>query len=171
MKTTKIIIWSVVTLILIAILTNLIVFSKFIPWGINLNRNLTVVYDETISNTDNIENLDIKWTSGDVNIYKSNDDSIKIVQRAYRDLHDAQKIIVNNTNGTLYIKEGKRYVSFGFFIFMTNHTELDLYLPEKEYNDIKIGSTSGDIEIVDLNSKAFDINLTSRKNCCKKIKY
>ena len=164
MKISKIVIWSIVTLILICIVVNLIIFSKYIPWGFNWNRTLIVVYDETIYETEDIENLNIDWRSGSVNVYKSDDDTIKIIQRAYRELDNDQKVKVSTNNSTLSIKEGKRHISIGIATFLSDHTELDLYLPEKEYKNVKIGLTSGDVEIEGLTSKTCNIKLTSRKS-------
>lgn len=167
MKVSKIVIWSVIALILTSILITLLIFRGPL-WDAHWDANLSVVYDKEFSGA-SIENLNIKWTSGRVNIYKSENENLRVVQKASKELKEEQKVQVNDSNNTLSINENGRFIFLWFLGFGNYPTELNLYLPEKEYNDIVISSTSGNINVNNLSSKTCEIKLTSRKIHCRKF--
>ena len=159
MKVFKIVIWSVILIILCSILIFFLTNGSSSFINLFARKEGKIVYDRTVQ--EEINNISVNWKSGDLNIYKSEDDNIRIVQKSAYDLKEDQLIQISIDNNTLTLKEGKS--SFGFFIFGfgTRPSDVDVYLPEKEYDSISLKLTSGDITGNNVDSKNLDCNVTS----------
>ena len=188
MKKVIIVIWTVIAIFLTVALVNLIIFGDKIDisaFEISYKER-AIVFDKTYE--DNIDNINLKWRSGDVNIYKNTEENIRVVQKSSKELTEDELVKVNIENGTIKIEEGNKKIRFFILGFGTLGTEVDVYLPEKQYNEIQVklssgqivaekincdkficNLTSGDIEISELNSNSTDIDVTSGKIIVNKL--
>lgn len=115
----------------------------------------STVHDKKI--TDNINSVAINWNSDDVKIMKSPDNNIRIVEKNANS--NKHRLSYEVKNDKLIINKKRE----GFFIFNFNirRSNLELYLPDKEYEEIKLNFTSGDYEVYDVKTKKLDIYFTS----------
>lgn len=149
-----------ITKIVIAVII-IIVSISFILSYFNKNDNdnyigMKVVRDDIIS--ENIDSIDLEWPSGKVDILKSNDNNIRIIEKS---TGKSTKSNINVSNNKLSITYK---LSSGLIIFNTrNKSYLEIYLPEKEYNELAFDFTSGNYNISDLKTKKLDLEITSGK--------
>lgn len=133
-----------------------------IACGIMLYRGLTgteeidssglKTYNKVIE--DNINYVDMDWTSGSVRILKSNDDTIKLIEKTSG---NKQRLSYDVNGDRLRIRQ--KASGFLIFNFSPKKTYLEVYLPEKQYSKLDFDFTSGGYEISDI--KAVDINIDS----------
>ncbi len=162
----RIIIWSVVGLMSVVILVSAItlgslseVISRIFEW----DGNSTEIVKERSFDSKDINNINIEWIDGTINIYPGTDDEIKIIEMKSGGLKEEEILDVSIKNQTLYIKQDYRKKIFTFIDFEINNTERDIILPEKLYEEISIKGTSGKLNIEDLEAKQFNFKLTSGK--------
>lgn len=157
-----IIMWSVLAIFLTGILISFVSAKSFLGildnkfnWN---NKNFEVVKEESFNPSD-FENININWTDGNVYIYKAIDDKITVIEKT-KGVKDSQLTITTN-NKTLNLEQRRR--SFQFFNFGYRLFTMEVMLPEKEYNEIKLKGTSGKLEIEDILAESFELKINSGK--------
>jgi len=128
----------------------------------NFNRNFESNQSEIKSEvfTNDINDINIEWTRGDVKILKSSSSETRAVQKSPGGM-------IKNTM-TAYVSGDKLVIDdnndrrFSFFNFgLPQKTHLELYLPEKLYKSVKINNVSGDINCDDISSETLNITTIS----------
>ncbi|MFJ8454096.1 DUF4097 family beta strand repeat-containing protein [Bacillus paramycoides] len=107
---------------------------------------------EDVIKNETLKNVDIKLDAGDIDVQKSPDSSFYVKQSG--DLRK-QEIRIAEDGDTLKIKgEIEKGVSFDFSFFTFNFQTptLTIFVPERPYQEIKVNSAAGQIEISDVKS-------------------
>lgn len=120
--------------------------------------DLRVLHQETLS--EDISSIEIDWTSGGVDILKSPDDKIHVVERSTAELDESKWLKTTINDETLRITSRNRNVFF-FFFWHTPQTFLEIRLPAKLYDQVKLDLPSGLNRIFELNATVVDIDATS----------
>ncbi len=141
--------------------------------------------EEKIDLTD-IEKLKFELDSSDVNVFFTEESELKIIQYSYKELKGDEEFKVDKTSSNITIRK-KNNIHFSFFY--VNKIVLDVYIPkmyEKEldinavsgdiktndnlkFKDLKIYSTSGDIEMGDIKADNINIETVSGEIELKKL--
>lgn len=167
MNNTKIIIWTIVAIVLTILLIWLLI-SNIQLGDIFSNKSEHIVYEEEFD-VSNIKNVNLDWTSGSINIYKGNSDKIRVIQKSRYDLKEDELVNIDYKNETMSVKEGKKRIGFFFLGFGSKSTNLDLYLPSKEFEEVYIKLSSGRANIENLKSNKVSIKVTSGKIDISKV--
>lgn len=97
--------------------------------------------------TEPFTDISVSTSDLDINLIPSKDSSCKIIcKETDKALHNVD--VVNNT---LTIEENNslewfEYIRIGFY---WENTQIDIYLPENEYNNLKLNCSSGEINVHD----------------------
>ena len=152
----RLVIWSVVLLILVAILVLGLIFKNgFILDGVisfsflpsYTYENASKYIAGNTSFLDEVKNLDIEWTSGELKIFVYDGDEVMLEESGAGD-HDENKMRTYLSDGTLHV----RYAKSGIRLFGNIPVkDLIIYLPEKyalalDRVNIKIVSADMDTE-------------------------
>lgn len=114
-------------------------FKTFKKFDIN---NAEIVKEETYD-ANSIRNIEILTASSDIEIKKSEDDKIKIVQYG----NDDEKIFSSSNNNSELKIESDDHNNFCFFICFGSESYLEIYIPTSYENKIDVKTTSGDIKV------------------------
>jgi lia operon protein LiaG len=162
MNVSKKVIWSVISFLLILFFMYLVISEgtgfSFIK-RYNTNDYYTV-YEEEFDMAQ-IENLDLSWPSGNANLYKHSENNIKVIQKSYRDLPEDELLDISVFGDTLHIKEQKKPFYFWFFGLGRIPSSLEVYLPEKVFNEISLACASGNLYLQDVNCNRLKSALSS----------
>lgn len=107
---------------------------------------------EDIIKNETLKNIEVKLDAGDIAIQKSSDSSFYVKQSG-----DARKqeIRITEDGDTLKIigeREKDASFDFSFYDFRFQTSTLTLLVPERSYQDVKVNSSAGQIEISDVKS-------------------
>lgn len=123
------------------------------------NADKYTVGDAVIEET--VRNLDIDWTSGNINFEYHDEDTVEISEKSRKKLSDDKKMrwwLDDDTLRIRFEKKGSGFFSFGF----DQDKELTVKLPENiSLESVNIDSTSGDIDIPSLQAQKLTIGVTS----------
>lgn len=162
LRIVQIIIWSVIAVFATGILVWCISRGEYIAFdffGEDNDTNLTEIQSEAYR--DDINNIDIKWTRGNVEIFKSATSETKAIQKsAHGTIKNTMIVEVKGDKIVIDQNSQRRFLFFDLGSF-SQKTHLELYLPEKEYNSVKIENVSGDIKCGEISSKMLDISIVS----------
>ena len=161
----SIIIWAVVLVVAVALLAAFALggimknpFSFSINFG-SVGRSDYVVVKE-LEVEDNISSFYLDWISGSVNIEKSTNNTIKIVQTAGENFPDNDLFKSKVNNGKLTVTDGRKgTINIGFKV--DRGTDITVYLPEKVFDTIDISCVSSGVSAEDLKADNFYINTVS----------
>lgn len=127
---------------------------------------------------DQIENLDINWSSGSLTVKRHDDKTITVKETSNEDLSDSKKVHTWVDGKTLRIQFAKSGESFSF----TNvEKKLEICIPKDlklddlsfdgsscdstfediEADDVSIDVSSGDTKLIDIKAKTIDIDSSS----------
>lgn len=159
-------IWSAVLVIALVLLVLFFRFGK-VGWGGNNmsswnfgNRSeFVTVKEETV--TSQVKNLSLEWISGQLNVKKSEDASVRIVQTARADFPQDQLFTLSENGGKLSVEDGRGGFRISFFNWNSAASDLTVYLPEQEFENFKIRTTSADLEAPGLKSGKIDFGTVS----------
>lgn len=151
--------------IIIIIVSLSFIFRYFNKNGNDNYKNMTIVRDDIIS--ENINSVDLDWASGKVDILKSDDNNIRIVEKSFSKSNKAEVTVIDDK---LSISKQPGF-RFAFFNIGDRKTKgyLEIYLPEKEYNELEFDFTSGNYNIYDVKTKKLDLEITSGKADLKNV--
>lgn len=162
-------------------------FSSMFSWPFSSRSEYVTVKEETL--TEEVNRIELSWISGRATLYKSEGPGVRVVQKAAEDFPEEDQMHVSVQNGALTVEDGRnrgwRIFSFGW----RSGSDLEIYLPEKQYERIKGDFTScdvlaegfsareavlktvsgdirlsGDFETVNLSSTSGDIDLTGTRS-------
>ena len=164
--TIRIIIYSIVIFVLIAVLTVSIV--KHI---INRNSNTltlipagegTVTSNFTTS-ADQVKDLQIEWVSGNITFVQADTDEITVVETGR--FRDNEKMVVMQNGSKLIIQYCEERISVNFFSFgLSVNTEKDLTITvPKDWvcNELEVDSASAELELSNMTINELDVNTAS----------
>lgn len=174
-------------IILITIMSILIIFligilGFYIYSGENImlfrpieRKESNIRKDERFIN-ENIETLEINLVSADIYVYSTDDNDIRVVQYAKKELKQNELYQAKIIDKKLIIKDNK--LKSGFVFFNHYETIYELYIPKSYNNSINIKTVSGDILIensinnsfITLESTSGDIKNTSTMEAETNIK-
>jgi DUF4097 and DUF4098 domain-containing protein YvlB len=122
--------------------------------GAKENETLCSAREQSIE--DAITAIRVDWISGDIQILRSKDNYIRIVQSAPENFPKKKLFIYSIKDGVLTITD-KNKTDLGF----STSTNLELYCPDKDFDSISINCTNGKIEGKGLHTKSIDVKSTS----------
>ena len=183
MRKVGIIILIIILISFTITLSNIVIFAirnKDWNWFMDIGDIRKEEYrrqEEEIDLT-NIEKLKVQLDSSDVNVYFTEESKLKVIQYSYKELKEDEKFEVDKSSSNITIKKkNNRYVHF----FYVNKIVFELYIPkmyEKEleisavsgdiktnenlkFDNLKIYSTSGDIEMGDIQAQNINVETVS----------
>lgn len=160
---TMIIVWSIIALILLGILMFFIIFThsnKYNGWRWNYNMDwannnwsdknrsnndstsYSKNYEKSFS-SDEIENIDVKTTSADINFVKGQGDKIGVKVESNND--GGGKISVSQNGSAILISQDNSH-DFWFFNFHSYTQRVTITLPDSYSKNIDLNLTSGDTD-------------------------
>lgn len=160
----RIIIFSLVTLILCAVLAWGISFDTLSLGGISFGTS-RFTYDDTdflfaegsvAFPAGQVSSVDIEWVAGSVEIVRGKGDEISVSESADDSLDDEDLLGYRLKNGRLEIKYCKSTFKIGLF---QNDPEKHLVvsLPDKLYDQIAVDAVSADVNITGLESARINL--------------
>ena len=167
MNKARIILWLIVAIVLTILLIGLLI-SNVELINIFSKENEYIVYENEFD-VSNIETINLDWTSGSINIYKYDSNKIKVVQKSRYELTEEQLVNINYKDETILIKEGKKKIGFFFLGFGSKSSNLDVYLPDKEFEEVSVKLSSGKASLEKINSNKINVKVSSGKIDISKI--
>lgn len=113
-----------------------------------------IVLDETITS------VDLEWYAGGVEITKSADNKIHLVEKSSVQL-DENRWVKPVVNGDTLVLHSRNKYNFVFFFFQSPESYLELQLPDQVYESMRVYVTSGIYSISDFEISNFNLNMTS----------
>lgn len=158
----QLIVWSIVLVIICLIIVDLIINGNFNGsfFGLINEGEYVILVDETID-VSTVSNLQVKMRSGTINIYKTEDKDVRVVQKGYEKTREEEKVQINNSGNTLSVSQGRGKVRFFYFGFGLEDMLIEIYLPEKEFDRISAECTSGKIVVENFACKEVYLKLSS----------
>ncbi len=194
MRKVGIIILIVILISFTIALCNLLIFSiqnKEWNWFMGFGTSEEIRKEEYIRKEEkidlkDIEKLKFELDSSDVNVFFTEESELKVIQYSYKELKGDEEFKVDKTSSNITIRK-KNNIHFSFFY--VNKIVLDVYIPkmyEKEldinavsgdiktndnlkFKDLKIYTTSGDIEMGDIEADNINIETVSGEIELKKL--
>lgn len=154
----KIVIYSIIAVVSTYIFLTLF-NSKALPFSLPQRKEPTIILQDIVLD-ETIRSLDLEWYSGGVEITKSTDNKIHIVEKSSVKLEESKWVKPVVSNETLILHSQNKY-NFYFFFFETPVSYLELQLPDQAYERFKTTFTSGKTSISDFDIKNFDLVMTS----------
>jgi lia operon protein LiaG len=136
-------------------------FIDFITHSFGGNTHNTKTVRKMEIEVNDISNLDIEWTYGNVYISSYDGDKVIIDERSNKDVDKDELFVINEEDGTLYLKQEHNFNFFNLFGSINKRLVRYIKLPIKLYDEIKTEYTSGNLEVNDIQTKAFDFKMTS----------
>ena len=154
----KIVIFSIIALVSTYIFLTLF-NSQALPFSLPERKEPTIILQDIVLD-ETISSLDLEWYSGGVEITKSSDNKIHIVEKSSVKLEESKWVKPVVSNETLILHSRNKY-NFYFFFFETPVSYLELQLPDQAYKHFKTTFTSGKTSISDFEVDNFDLVMTS----------
>lgn len=131
--------------------------NESMNWQLLFGGSKSNIDERETFSLDGITSLDVDCTSGDVFIIESDEMKAELTGTIISSEHKDKYLSVYEQNGTLHIDVDTKYM------FWTIHSNLNLkiYMPSDRKLDLKIDSTSGNIEMADFEFGDIDIIKTS----------
>ena len=124
--------------------------------------NTVELHEKQIIDNQEIRNLDIHFSSADVQVLPTNEDNIIIEVNG--EVTERQKdefqldIEENGENLEVKFKRSNHFFQIGFSIV---DTTIKVYLPEKIYDSVQVRTSSGDIDTRGVNARQIDLLVSS----------
>lgn len=155
----SIIIGIVLLLLGIAILCALMFGFDFSAWkGAGLvNRNdFITVKQETV--TQPIAKIETYWIDGSLEIFPTEDEAVRIIQKGKEGIDEGKLFEIVLDGDSLKIKDRRG----GFFLsLLRTPSDLQICLPQRQYEAVTLKTVSADIQTIPLDAKRLDISTTS----------
>lgn len=107
-----------------------------------------------------VNSISIEWIAGGVRVKKATDGILQLVEKSQFDLDMKEWAAVTVDNGKLTIKSRIKSI-WNIFTFFTPSSYLELYLPDKLYDEFMLEATSGEYVIEDLRAGSVNLQATS----------
>ncbi len=121
--------------------------------------NFVVIKDERIN--DDVSKLDLRWIKGKITFQKSENNELKIIQKADQSFLENMVFVHSISGDQLVIKDGRYDVAKLISVLAVQRTDIEIYLPERLYDEIRCDSVSSDVIAGDMTTKAICIDITS----------
>ena len=164
----RIIIFSIVIFILIAVLATGII-SKI--YSNNRNSGTTALIpagEGTVTSSysisaDQIKDIQIEWVSGNITFAPSETDEITVVETGR--YSEKEKMVILQTGNKLTIQYCEESVSFDFFSIGVNYDkDLTITVPKDWVcNELEVDSASAELELGNMTINELDVNTASGK--------
>lgn len=106
-----------------------------------------------------MSDIALDWITGDIHIFENENDEIKIVQVTDAKFPEDKLFHHTVKNGKLSITDGrKKKIKIGFNL---HKTDLEIYLPKRQFDSISINCTGGNLFIDNLDTLKCKCHLTS----------
>ncbi|OEH92667.1 DUF4097 family beta strand repeat-containing protein [Bacillus solimangrovi] len=124
--------------------------------------NLVDLSDRQVIINKDIKNVDINFSSSDIIVIPSDDENFifEVNGKVSKKLKDNYKLDISDNGDSLKVKFRKPNTYFHMGITMMD-TTVTVYLPEKEYDNVKIHSSSGKIDTEGVNANELEISASS----------
>ena len=153
-----IVLWSVIAVILTALLVVLIVALNSkdglhfrLPLG---ESRVIATMEKDASEFDSVE---IRWKAGDVTVSPSADGKMRLTQRSR---YNVQELECTVENGRLVLRDRSGW-GFVFFGIGSHSSDLELQLPAKQYGEVLVGMTSGRTSVDGVAADVLRLKMTS----------
>lgn len=173
----RIIIWSIVSALLVAILIFSIISIPSIYGDSIAIKNFTLFNISDMAaedlgfstgnaefDADSVKSINIGWTSGDVKIKTSTDNKITIEESAQNKINSDNTMIYHlDDKGRLKIYSSKKTISFSIFSFSERSTKtLTVTIPESaKLSELSVESTSAHVNVSNIKSNDLDLSTVS----------
>jgi len=160
-KLITVICWAISALALSGLLVWLLLSNVFGGIGLGFEPGLgrfDVVATHRVP-ADNIDNLDIDWTSGRVTIGTHSGDEIIITELSRRDLRENEALWFNADDGTLTIRFVER--TLGTRIGNMPTKQLEVLIPSRNFDHFHVSTVSGRIVAGHIQSTDFSASTIS----------
>jgi len=133
--------------------------GEFMSFGPVERIERNIRKDEKIS-MKNIDKLEINFVSADVYTHTTDENEVRVIQYANKELKENRLFQSYRSNQTLSIEDSESKIHFGFFI--STNIVYEIFIPEEYRENISIKTVSGDIIIEDsLDSENLTLKSTS----------
>ena len=159
-KTITIICWAVSAIALLGLLAWFLL-SNIAGFGFDFGMGTFDPVGTHSVSADNIDSVDIDWTSGAVYIGTHHGDEIQITEFARRDLRDGEELSLRTDGGTLAIQFAERH---GLRIGNTLTKRLEVLIPytrSQDFDIFYVNTVSGRAVISDIHATDFTVRTTS----------
>lgn len=155
------VIWGIIVAIVIIMATVCIVLIMQGKWGIDGNdpSGYIAIKEENIQQ--DVSVINVNWVSGDVQVKKSWNNQICIVQKGSEDYPQKQLFSTKTEGNTLYIEDTRGYGINMFGFQKQANTDLVLYLPDKEYQQLNGNFVSANVTIDTCNTQHLSLKTIS----------
>ena len=140
------VIWGIIVAIVIVMATVCIVLILQGKWGVDGNDSSDYVEIKEENIQQDVSVIHLNWVSGDVQVKKSPNNQIRIVQKGSDD-YPQQLFSTKMDGNTLYIEDTRGYGINMFGFQKQENTDLVLYLPEKEYQQLNGNFVSANVTV------------------------
>jgi DUF4097 and DUF4098 domain-containing protein YvlB len=154
----KIVIFSIIALASTYVFLTLF-NGQTLPFTFPERKEPTIVL-QTIVLDDTIDSVDLEWYSGGVEITKSSDNKIHIVEKSSVQLEES-KWVKPVVNGDTLVLHSRNKYNFVIFFLVNPDSYLELQLPDQAYENFKTLVTSGNYSISDFDVNRFNLTMTS----------
>lgn len=153
-----IVIWSVVAVVLTALLVALVIALN-VSGGLHFRLPFgeTRVIAAMEKDADEFDSVEIRWKAGDVTITPSADEKMHLTQRSR---YDVQELECTVENGRLILRDRSGW-GFVFFGIGSRSSDLELQLPAKQYGEVLVGMTSGSTSLDGVTADTLRLKMTS----------
>ena len=141
------VICGIIVAIVIVMATVCIVLILQGKWGIDGNDSSDYIEIKEENIQQDISVIHLNWVSGDVQVKKSSNNQIRIVQKGSQDYPQEQLFSTKIDGDTLYIEDTRGYGINMFGFQKQENTDLVLYLPEKEYQQLNGNFVSANVTV------------------------
>ncbi|EJS70247.1 DUF4097 family beta strand repeat-containing protein [Bacillus cereus] len=121
------------------------------------------ISEEKVINNNNISSVIVDTNNTRVNIYPTKDNNIKVTLEGEVTPNTKRTLATDDKDATLFISYKEKQQSwFNFNISeVLAPLTLNVHLPERQYDSLKVSNNNGYVSAKQLNTKHFDINTSN----------
>ena len=121
------------------------------------------ISEEKVINNNNISSVIVDTNNTRVNIYPTKDNNIKVTLEGEVTPNTKRTLTTDDKDSTLFISYKEKQQSwFNFNISeVLAPLTLNVHLPERQYDSLKVSNNNGYVSAKQLNTKHFDINTSN----------
>lgn len=149
-KLAMVVMWSIVSVVLIAMLVYGIRTGKgeeLISSTFSSSDGSGGVQKEVSLDLDDCDNINLDFSSENITITVTNEDKIKIIERANKELKENEKFICDKSGKSINIRQGdsRSFKIFNFGIRLNR--SLDVFIPSSYKKELNLETRSGNIKV------------------------
>lgn len=148
-----IVIWGIIVAIVIIMATVCIVLIMQGKWRIDGNDSSGYIAIKEENIQQDVSVINVNWVSGNVQVKKSLNNQIRIIQKGSEDYPQEQLFSTKIEGNTLYIEDTRGYGINMFGFQKQVNTDLELYLPEIEYQQLNGNFVSANVTVDTCNTE------------------